>query len=252
MSSAGATVSTVTSTRIALQAAAQGADLVRPGRREQQRLARLRRPFDDGADRLEEAHVEHPVGLVEDEHPQPGEVDGPALQVIQDAARRADDDVGSHLQRRRLRADRHAAAQGHDPEVRNEARQAPHLGAHLVRQLAGRAEHQRLHPVALHVDAGQQAEPEGHGLAAAGAGLGDHVPAGEQPGQGVLLHGRHALEAQHLDGAGERRRELERGERRDCGLVHAPQYRPRVGAPSGATAVREKRVRESRAEGGRA
>ena len=68
----------------------------------------LRQPADDPVDLRLEAHVEHPVGLVEDEDPDVREVDEPALGEILEAARRGDEDVRV-LARLRLRAERDAA-----------------------------------------------------------------------------------------------------------------------------------------------
>ena len=53
--------------RVVEEAVGEAADLVREGRREQQVLARRRQDREDLADVADEAHVEHPVGLVEDE-----------------------------------------------------------------------------------------------------------------------------------------------------------------------------------------
>ena len=50
--------------------------------REEHRLAIARQPADDAVDLRLEAHVEHPVGLVEDENADVREVDEPALGEI--------------------------------------------------------------------------------------------------------------------------------------------------------------------------
>ena len=143
--------------------------------------------------------------------------------MVEDAARGADDDVGRRLQRRRLRPHRHTAAQGDDPEVIDEAGQAPHFGAHLIGKLAGGTQHEHLHPVGIQVDAGQECKPEGHRLAAARARLGDHVAAGEQARQGVFLHRRHLRKAKHIDRPGEGRGQGERGEGVGCRPFVHPQ-----------------------------
>ena len=59
---------------------------------------------EDRLDVLGEAHLEHLVGLVEDEEAQLGEVEGALLEVVHDAAGRADDDVHAATQRGELDA----------------------------------------------------------------------------------------------------------------------------------------------------
>ena len=50
-----------------------------------------------------EAHVEHPVGFVEREDFNRGQIDRASLHVIDQPARRGDDDVGALTQRLDLR-----------------------------------------------------------------------------------------------------------------------------------------------------
>ena len=76
------------------QAGGQPPDLVREGRREQQVLAPGRQDREDLADVADEAHVEHPVGLVEDEDLDARQVDRALADVVEQAARRGDDDLG--------------------------------------------------------------------------------------------------------------------------------------------------------------
>ena len=83
--------------RVALDLGDQVADFLRHRRREQQRLALRRQVLDDLAHVGEEAHVEHPVGLVEDEHLDVLEVRGPLAQVVEQPPRAGDDDVDPGL-----------------------------------------------------------------------------------------------------------------------------------------------------------
>ena len=71
-----------------------------PGRglqrgREEERLALARRPGDDPVDGGLEAHVEHPVGLVDDQHANVIEVERAPLEQVLEPARGGDDDVGA-------------------------------------------------------------------------------------------------------------------------------------------------------------
>ena len=84
-------------------------DLARHGRRQEQRLALARQHPDDPADVADEAHVEHLVGLVEDEDLDVAEVERPGLDEVEEAPGRGDEDVDAAGQRADLLADRHAA-----------------------------------------------------------------------------------------------------------------------------------------------
>ncbi len=85
------------------------ADLLRHGRREEHRLPLRGEQRRDLADRLDEAHVEHAVCLVEHEEVDLAEVDEPLLQEVDETPRRRDEDIDSLLERADLRALPHAA-----------------------------------------------------------------------------------------------------------------------------------------------
>ena len=70
-------------------------------RREQRRLACRRGRFQDRVEVLGESHVEHLVGLVENQHAQAVELQCLAAHVIQRATRRGHHDVGAALRARR-------------------------------------------------------------------------------------------------------------------------------------------------------
>src|SRR5690625_5170771 len=79
---------------------------------EQHRLTLARDLGDDLADVADEAHVEHAISLVEDEHLDAAQVDRAALHVIEKAARRGDDDVDAAAEALDLWLDGHAAVNG--------------------------------------------------------------------------------------------------------------------------------------------
>jgi hypothetical protein len=133
-------------------------DALRVGGREQQGLALFGALARHGGDVVEEAHVEHAVGLVEHQGVERFERQVLALQVVHHAAGRAHHDVRAMLQAQHLAAQRHAAAQGHDLDVFLGPRQAADLGSHLVGQFARGAQHQRLHGKAAGVQVGQQGQ----------------------------------------------------------------------------------------------
>ena len=126
--------------RVARVRAGQIADLAVERRREQHRLAGARQPADDPVDLGLEAHVEHPVGLVEDERPDAVERDLPALDQILEAPRRRDEDVGAS-RTLGLARDRSAAVDGRDAQTFLLADELE-LICHLGGELAGRHEHE--------------------------------------------------------------------------------------------------------------
>ena len=84
-------------------------DLVGERRREQQVLPALRQQREDALDVADEAHVEHPVRLVEHEDLDVAQVDGALALVVEQAAGRGDEDVDAALELRDLRVDADAA-----------------------------------------------------------------------------------------------------------------------------------------------
>ena len=103
--------------RVVEVAVGQRADRRRHRRREQRRLAAVGRHVEDALDVLEEAEVEHLVGLVEDDEAAGVEDQRRALGEVHHAADRADDDVAAGAQLRLLRADRRAAEDGDDVDA---------------------------------------------------------------------------------------------------------------------------------------
>ncbi len=149
---------------------------------------------DDPLDLRQEAHVEHPVGLVEDEDPDAVERDQAALDEIVQPARRRDDDLGA-AQPLRLRGDGCAAVDGRDAEPARRAERRQLLG-HLQRELAGRGEARappgRGSSVEMQLD---DREPEGERLAGAGRRLAEDVAAGERVGDDERLDAERLVDA---------------------------------------------------------
>ena len=113
------------------------------GGREHQHLTRRRRSADDGFDVIREAHVQHAVGFVKDEHVECRQVDAARVDVVEQAARRGDDDVrhaGQHVELLRV---------GHpaqDARADDTAQMAAVLcggGGHLQGQFTRGREHQQ-------------------------------------------------------------------------------------------------------------
>ena len=132
-----------------------------------------RRRVEDELEVLAEAEVEHLVGLVEHDGAQLRGVEAAALEMVAQAARRADDDVAAIGQRPLLAAHVHAADAGGDAGARR-AIEPDQLALDLQGQLAGRRDDQRqglaggIEALGLAEQGRGQGEAVGDGLAGAG------------------------------------------------------------------------------------
>ncbi len=163
--------------------AGQAGDLVGHGGREERRLAPLGQRRDDPPDVVNEAHVEHPVGLVEDEVGHPVEAQVALAEQVQEPPRGRDQDVDAARQRPNLRmlAD---AAEDHRLTQVEVAAVGADLLADLDRQLPGRRQHQGAGRARAGRRAGlrdvlQDRQAKGRGLAGAGLGDAEQVLAGQ-------------------------------------------------------------------------
>ena len=177
--------------RIAQHLFGEFGDILWHRRREEQRLPLDRQLGDDLPDVVDEAHVEHAVGLVEHEELDLSELQAVALHEIEQAAGRGHHDFDPLHDRADLASHRNAA----DRQRRCETHMAA-VGVEAIEdlsgQLAGRAEHQHaaglgLRPDAVLQNAMQDRKREGCGLAGAGLGDADDVAAGQCDGDGLGL-----------------------------------------------------------------
>ena len=160
------------------------------------------------------AHVEHAVGLVEDEHLDARQREGAALEEVLEAAGGGDDDVrlgrGAGLL---LEAD--AAVDGGDAEragVRQRAQVLDDLGG----QLAGGGQDERAGALAhgdVGLDAVDERHAEGERLARARRALDEGVVAGEDVADHEALDGERRLDAVGQQGLGDDLGHTEVGER---------------------------------------
>ena len=186
--------------RVAQDATRQAPDVVREGRREHQVLASRREQRDDLLDVGQEAHVEHPVGLVEDEDLDLAEVGDLLADEVEQPPGRRDEDLDAAAQGLDLGVHRDAAvddgrAQRDGPAV------GPDALVDLHRELARRHEDEHADRVAgrrearvgLAAQAIEDGQDEGGGLAGAGLGGGEHVAALEDERDGGRLDGGRGL-----------------------------------------------------------
>ena len=175
-------------------AVGERADLRRHGGAEQRRLAAARAQREDLLDVLEEAEVEHLVGLVEHDVAAGVQQQRVARDEVEHAADRPDHDLALLLELRLLGADRRAAEDGDGVDALAGAVGAQRLGD-LDAELARRGEDERLDLAVVGVDELDHRQPEGGGLAGSGLRLADHVAAVEQFGDRLLLDGAWILVA---------------------------------------------------------
>ncbi len=182
---------------IAEERAGEGHDLTRHRGGEQEGLTVARGGGGDASDGIDEAHVEHAVGLVEDEEADGGEIGMALLHEVHETARGGDDDVDSALEVLDL-------VELADAPEDDGARDAgvPAVGLETLGDLSGEfasgGEDERAGegvPSAGLVgregaETREEGEGEGGGLAGAGLGDAEEVAAVEDGRDGSGLDGR--------------------------------------------------------------
>ena len=167
-------------------------DLPRHGGGEEEGLPLFGQAVDDPAHVVDEAHVQHPVRLVQDEGLDAGEVDVALIAQVVEPPRRGDENVhpplqGLHLGGLPYAAEDDGIAQGEVLSVLVEA--LFDLQSELPR---GGEDQGADDPASCHrlaVEALEDGDGEGGGLAGAGLGAADEVPAQEHRGDGLGLDG---------------------------------------------------------------
>ena len=123
----------------------------------------------------DEAHVQHPVGLVQHHGLDLVQTDGAALHVVHQAAGGGHHDLGALFQRVDLLVNGRAAVQAHRAHTLLELAQIAQLVLNLNGQLAGGSQHQSQNIGGFGVDVLHHGNAEGIGLAGAGGRLGNNV-----------------------------------------------------------------------------
>ncbi len=193
------------------------ADLRGHRRGEERDLAARGGPRQDAVDVLGEAHAQHLVGLVEHEELDVGELERAAVDVVDDAARRAHDDLGAAREGALLRQVRRAAVHRDDLQAVDVGGERRDRVGDLHRELTRRRQHDHLHGGEGRVDALQQRQAERRGLAGARLGDADDVAAREQRGDRAGLHRGRRGEAEARDGGQDVGGQAQVGERAGLG-----------------------------------
>ena len=156
---------------------------------------------EDLVDVLLEAHVEHLVGLVEDEDRDGVEVDYAARHHVEQSARGRDDDVRAAPKLVDLRVDAGAAVDGDDVDALEVCRELAHVEDDLHAEFAGGAEDDALRATVFRRDAREKRQAVGAGLARAGLREADEVGVlAEKDRYGLLLDFSWCLESKVRDG----------------------------------------------------
>ena len=177
-------------------------DLGRHRRGEEQRLPARRQQLADLLDVGDEAHVEHAIGLVDDEDLDAHQHDAATLKMVEQAAGRGDQHVDAAVELLDLIVHRHAADQQRQIELVVDAvffEALRHLGGELARRREDqRARHPR--PGAAGLEAGDHRQHERCGLAGARLGDAEDVAAGNGDRDGGGLNRRRRRVAGGLYG----------------------------------------------------
>ncbi len=199
--------------RIAQVLLGDAPDRRRHRRGEERDLLLERSHAEDRVDGVDEAHLQHLVGFVEDREAHVVEDERAALEVIHDSSRRADHHVHAATQRPELRTVALAAVDRQHPEILQVRRVGVERLGDLDRQLARGNQHQHLRIALTEIEARQDRQREGGRLARAGLRLPDEVAPLEQVRDRGELDRRGCLVADVLEGGEDGRREAEIGER---------------------------------------
>ena len=186
-----------------LELAGHRLDLSRQRRRKEQGLASFGQLSHDIPDGGQEAHVQHAVGLVEDQVLDTGEVAIAPGHEVQQAARRGDDDVGTPSERLDLRffADS-AKDRGHAEGQKLGV--IPHIFVDLDHQFPSGCEDECADMARAGVSGrqtGQERQCERCSLAGSGLGDANEILAGEDDGNGRGLNRRRFGVAGLIDSA---------------------------------------------------
>ena len=198
-------------------------DLLGHGGAEHQVLALGGQLGDDLFHVMHKAHVQHPVGLVQHEDLDVGEVDEALPHQVVQAAGAGDEDIDALLEGRDLRGLAHAAKDHGAALVQILAVQLKAL-ADLQRQLAGGGQDQGTDGPFLfgrgRRQAVQHGQRKGCGLAGARLGAAHQIPPGQHRRDGRCLNGRGGFVARLRNGTQQRGGQIQFVKSHGSPIVH--------------------------------
>ena len=190
--------------RIAEKLLGDAPDFRRHGGGEEQRLAGERYELADALDVGDETHVQHAIGLVDDEELDAAEQKPSALVMVEQAAGRRDQNIDAAHQLGVLVVERDAADDQRDVELIVVDAVFDEALFDLRRELAGRLQNQRARHArsrSTGFQHGQHRQHECRGLAGAGLGDAQHVAPGEHVGDGLILDGGRSFVTSRRNGS---------------------------------------------------
>ena len=149
---------------------------------------------------LIKAHVQHLIGLVQHHLGHMGQIDAVVLIVVHQAARGGHHDLAALGQTPGLLFHVGTAVHAGHLHLRHKVGQLGQLLGDLLGKLPGGGHDHSLRVLLFRVDMLRHRDTEGTGLAGAGGGLGDHIPACQHHGDGLFLNFRHLRKAHPLHG----------------------------------------------------
>ena len=163
-------------------------DLPRDGGAEHHHLGVPRGGVEDAAHILDEAHFQHFVRFIQHGGVYIAQPDVAPAHMIQQPPGGSHYNVGVLFQGVDLLAHGLPAVDGGNADGGVKPHQRPQIGGDLLAQLPGGADDHRLQILHIRIEALDQRDAEGAGLAGAGGGFGDHVPPLQHQGDGFQLH----------------------------------------------------------------
>ena len=154
----------------------------------------------DGFDIFHESHVQHFVGLVQNNRLDLVQGNRTPLEVVDEPARRCHDDVGGPFESLELHRNVLPAIDGNHVDLRKLHGILLDCFGHLDRKFPRRCQHQQGGILAVELYAGKQRECKRCGLASAGLCRTQQVLALQQGGNGLRLDGGGGLVTGGLDG----------------------------------------------------
>ena len=137
---------------------------------------------------LEKAHVQHPVGLVENDGVDLVQPQGVAVVVVHQATGRGNHDLWFFLQLPDLAFDLGTAVDHGDPDAGLEGEQRAQLVTDLDGQFPSGGQNQTLKCIRCRVDVFEHGDAKGKGFASPGRGFGDDIFPLQHGRNGLRLH----------------------------------------------------------------
>ncbi|RMM56937.1 hypothetical protein ALQ76_05462 [Pseudomonas syringae pv. atrofaciens] len=181
--------------RITQMALSDGTDRLRQSSREQYGLLGFRHGLEDNFEVVHEAQLEHFVRFVENQVVHGRQDFLVTTQVVAETARGSDDDLCAITDSLELRAHRRAAVDRYNGHARHLFCVGLERGGNLKCQFAGRGQDQCLRLALARVDPMQDRQCESGGFTRTGLRLTDHVVAGHDDRDRLLLNGRRLFVA---------------------------------------------------------